>query len=170
MALQPQIVMGNGAFSTRRYMELAAATTNFTVRVAKTPDAPLPPPAEFDPNFGTQVNLNFYEVISQGVLFFGNVSSEEVLSGATIPSLFLSFFNKGGDFYLNMFGLRSMPYRTIDPYFPSVSGPITWDGLQYETVPPGQAPRYFDILLSRQPSLTDIQLTLDIVIPQTTIQ
>ncbi len=169
MALQPQIVMGNAAQTTRRYMEVAAAATSLYVRVAKNTDAPLPPPADFDPNFGSQVNLPFYTTVTNAVMFFGNVTDETELNGAVIPALFLSFFNKGGDFYLNPFGLNSPPYRLFDPYYPSPSGPITWQGLQYEVVLPGLAPRYFDILLSREPSLSDIQLTLDIVLPHTSI-
>jgi hypothetical protein len=170
MALQPQIVMGNGAFTVRRFMEVAAATTNISVRVAKTDDAPLPPPADFDPRFGTQVNRNFYEIVSQGILYVARATSETILNGAAIPAFFLLFFNKSGDFFLGELGLRAMPYRTLDPYYPSVAGPLTWEGLIYETVPVGEEPRYFDIILSRQPSLTDIQLTLDVVIPQTIIQ
>jgi len=166
MALQPQIVMGNGAFTTRRYMEIAAATTSFYVRVAKNDGAPLPPPADFDPNFGTQVNLPFYECVTRAVMFFGNVTNEAALNAAVVPSLFMSFFNKSGDFYLNMFGLRSPPYRTLDPYYPSPSGPIKWESLEYESVPPGDEPRYFDVVLSREASLVDIQLTLDLVLPQ----
>lgn len=166
MALQPQIVMGNGAFTVRRYMEIASATTNIYARVAKNDAAPLPPPADFDPLFGSQVNLPFYETVSRAVMFFGNITSEAQLNGAVVPAFFLSFFNKSGGFYLNMFGLRAPPYRTLDMYYPSPSGPIVWQGIAYETVPVGDEPRYFDILLSREPSGSDIQVTLDFVLPQ----
>lgn len=169
MALQPQIVLGNGAQTTRRFMELAAASTSFFARIARSDDAPLPPPADFDPRFGSQVNVPLYRSISNAVMYFGNVTSEVELNGATIPAFFLLFFNRAGDFYLNPFGIRSAPYRTLDPYYPSPSGLIAWQGLQYETVAPGLPPRYFDVLLSREPSVADIQLTLDLVIPLTSI-
>ena len=170
MALQPQIVMGNGALTTRRYMEIAAATTSFKVRIANSDDAPLPPPADFDPNFGSQVNKTMYETVMNAVLFFANINDETLVNAAVIPSLFLSFFNKGGDFYLNMFGLQSCPYRLFDPFFPSPSGPITWQGLEFETRAAGLAPRYFDIILSREASVSNITLTLDIVLPHTVLQ
>lgn len=166
MALQPQIVMGNGAFTVRRFMEIAAATTDVVVRVAKTEDAPLPPPADFDPRFGTQVNFPFYMNITRAVMFFGNVTDEAALNSAAIPQFFLAFFNKSGDFYLNMFGLQAPPYRLLDTYYQSPSGPIVCQGIEYETVPVGDEPRYFDIQLTRDPSVVDIQVTLDFVLPQ----
>lgn len=158
--------MGNGAFTVRRYTELAALTTNFIVRVAKNEDAPLPPAADFDPRFGTQVNFPFYMNITRAVMFFGNVTNEAPLNSAAIPQFFLSFFNKSGDFYLNMFGLSAPPYRLLETYYPSPSGLITLQGIVYETVPVGEAPRYFDMQLTRDTSVSDIQVTLDFVLPQ----